>query len=368
MLSAQYYERILINPQNNEWKRDTVVVSKNSRILAVMPYRTFKNSFFSSLVLEKTCGAYLPALINAHTHLDINYLYQKTIRGKGFLPWVRSVIQENNKKYSYTDNLEYGLSTMQETIYSASISSVMELSKILSQYTLFHTLFLEKIGYIKEELQEEYSTTCYSNISFAGHALYSTSPDIMKKTKEYTRKKNNVFTLHLSEHEEELQFLHTGKGEFAELLQERLVPKSYKAIKKTPVKYADSLSLLDNRTIAVHCVHLSKKDITILSDRNVFVCLCPRSNEYISVGKAPYLSLKKAKIPLCLGTDSLASNDDLSLWNEARFLRKEYQIQNGEIFTMITTVPAKALCIQNDFGTIEKGKYKYTTKIPEDFL
>ena len=77
-------------------------------------------------------------------------------------------------------------------------------------------------------------------------------------------------------------------------------------------------------TAVVHCVHITPDDAHILKKRGVTAILCPRSNERLAVGRAPAPLLKKCGIPLALGTDSLASNDSLSLWDEMRFFRREF--------------------------------------------
>jgi len=90
----------------------------------------------------------------------------------------------------------------------------------------------------------------------------------------------------------------------------------------------------------------------------VTAILCPRSNERLAVGKAPAALLKNCGIPLALGTDSLASNDSLSLWDEMRFLRREFPglFTPGEVLEMATLGAAKALHLESEAGSLEKGK------------
>ena len=86
--------------------------------------------------------------------------------------------------------------------------------------------------------------------------------------------------------------------------------------------------------------------------------LCPRSNDRLVVGNAPAALLKKAGIPLALGTDSLASNDSLSLWDEMRFLRRQFPglFTPEEVLAMVTTSAARALRIDDAVGSLDRGK------------
>jgi cytosine/adenosine deaminase-related metal-dependent hydrolase len=87
------------------------------------------------------------------------------------------------------------------------------------------------------------------------------------------------------------------------------------------------------------------------------VVLCPRSNEYLENGLAPVRRMLDAGIAVGLGTDSLASNSDLDLFEEARALKDAApDVDASEIMAMMTTGGAKTLGLENEFGAIEQGK------------
>jgi len=88
------------------------------------------------------------------------------------------------------------------------------------------------------------------------------------------------------------------------------------------------------------------------------VVLCPRSNNRLAVGKAPISLFLKKGIPLALGTDSLASNDSLSLFDEMRFLRREFPgtLTPAEVLAMATTGAARALHLDKTVGSLEPGR------------
>ena len=119
----------------------------------------------------------------------------------------------------------------------------------------------------------------------------------------------------------------------------------------------------------MHCVELDDADIAILKESACTVCLCPRSNMYITGKKAAVEKLIKAEIPLCLGTDSLASNDDYNLWNELAFLKREVftslSLEQG--IQMLTSNPAKVLNLPLR-GKLAKGFYADFVSVPKNIV
>jgi cytosine/adenosine deaminase-related metal-dependent hydrolase len=166
--------------------------------------------------------------------------------------------------------------------------------------------------------------------------------------------------IHLAESPEEVQFLHDTSGRIADFLYPFAGWESYLPAPRhvTPVAYLDGLGVLDSSTTVVHAVQVTPADVEILKRCGVSVVLCPRSNDRLVVGKAPVALLKKAGIPLALGTDSLASNDSLSLWDEMRFLLREFpgHFTPEEVLEMATLGAARALRCDNEGGSLEPGK------------
>ena len=105
------------------------------------------------------------------------------------------------------------------------------------------------------------------------------------------------------------------------------------------------------RPLAVHVVHVSKSDIDLLKLRGASVCLCPRSNAVIGVGRADPRAFLDAGLRCCLGTDSLASAPDLDLWEELRALLGLTGLTLAEAARLLTANPA------NVFGFSRLGRF-----------
>lgn len=81
----------------------------------------------------------------------------------------------------------------------------------------------------------------------------------------------------------------------------------------TPIQYLESLGALRKGTTLVHCVHLSDEEIAALASHHVAVVHCPESNLKLGSGIARIPELLDAGLTIGLGTDGVASNNDLDL-------------------------------------------------------
>lgn len=356
---------------------DGLVVIENDRIQAVGPRSTLQPDPGEEII-DLGDAVVAPGLINAHCHLELSHLKGRVCAGPDFECWVRELIEQPLNTVSRED-LDAAVSEliMHGTAYVADIlgHAPKTVAQVLKESTIGRRLFVEFFGFkpmrggqlnwpngVRSGAPKEYAA--------AGHALYSTHPTTLQMAKSWSTDKRRPFSMHLAEHAGEVEFLATGRGTFAELIKKRLVPNEFIPPGISPVEYADRLGLLDSDTLAVHCVHLQKGDIRILASRQVNVCLCPRSNDYIGVGQAPWEALFTAGVNLCLGTDSLASNTDLDLLNEAVYLARHWErdLSVRELLTTMTTNPARALGIEGFYGTLEPGKVARFSQVPQTLL
>ena len=121
----------------------------------------------------------------------------------------------------------------------------------------------------------------------------------------------------------------------------------------SPVEYLDNCGLFATPTTAAHCVHLSDNDIAILADKGVTVATCPKSNLKLASGVAPLARLKAAGVNVALGTDSVSSNNNLSMVEEMRVFALIHKGVSGDP-TLIT--PAEALAAATVNGALSQGR------------
>lgn len=361
---------------------DGFVVFDQGRIKAVGPWSELSRSW-SGPVQDLGEVAICAGVFNMHTHLELSHLRGRTVQGQGFSQWVKSLI---SLPMAEVDDAALDAAVAQlsasGTAWVVDISSrkPQQVAAALDRAGLDYTLGVEFFGHQPgasadgglawPQDAKALSEAQWVRVSAAGHALYSTSPEILRAAKAWCAEQGRVFPLHLAEHQGEEQLLAHGGGEFAELLRQRVLPPDFSPPGCSSVEYADRLGLLDRRTLAVHCVRVNEADIQRLAGRGASICLSPRSNEFIGVGRAPWAELKGAGLNLCLGTDSLSSNHDLDVWNEAIHIIEKTggEIGFSEVLRWLTVNPARFLGLENTHGTLESGKVAGYSIVPDGIV
>ncbi len=177
------------------------------------------------------------------------------------------------------------------------------------------------------------------------HALYTCSPETLQKGKELARKRQVPFFIHLAETEFEVQ-------------------ESIKEHGLTPTRRLYQLDLLDQNTIAVHCVWLNKEDQQLLATTGTKVASCPGSNMKLASGIAPLAELEQQHVVIGLGTDGCASNNNLDLFAEMDLAGKLQKTKKLDptllpaptILRMATSGGAKVLGLDEKIGCLAIGK------------
>lgn len=313
-------------------------------------------------VIDHGPGAIMPGFVNAHTHLELCALKGRVLFGNGFRPWVKQLI--NLRDSEETENLLAGAKQgIKEMIESGTgvvgeISTLGITKDILENSSMEGIWFKEYLGNnsiiktVCDEKKRRFAT------SFAAHAPHTTAPELLINLKNAAQKNNLQFSIHVAESEDEIRFLSTGKGEWADFLTERGIDFSGWGLPvESSVKYLNRLGLLDKKTIAVHLIHSDKDDLEILLRYNVCVCLCFRSNHYLHQRLPDLTGMLGAGLKPCLGTDSLACVNSLNMFDEMAFITNAFPlVPPSEILAMATINGANALNVEDRFGTLDPGK------------
>jgi len=312
----------------------------------------------------------VPGLINAHSHLELAHLHGKCPQGKGFVAWVEDLLKQPIFDLE-PDALEAAALELKRTgtcmVGDIATRFAKEMAGMLEASGLFFVVFCEAIGEtVPKKTFIPAGDFEAGFISVAGHSLYTTHVDVLRAAKTETADKGLPFSLHLAEHDDEVAIMAGEPSDFLDLLQARGRLLDFEPPKKRPVQQAAELGLLDASTLAVHCVKVTDEDIETVRGSGATVCLCPRSNEYIGVGRAPWEKWVASGTPVCLGTDSLASNHDLDLWNEAVCLKQNFNGELGldDLLAMMTRTPAKIMGAEHILGTLEPGKIAAFARVP----
>lgn len=345
----------------------------NDRIVDVGPREVLKRRHPSAPETSFKHGVILPGVINAHTHLELSVMQGHVPDGLPFSEWAYRVITERTSydelatitacRDGIGQLIDCGTVGVGDIANHGNVSLPLLESSGLTAH-VFHevTGFQDAVAESRfDEFHRRWSTIAPSFVSHSitPHALYSVSPRLLRFIDDHARQNQLRLSIHLAESIDEVYFLNSGTGPMKTMIEKiGRWDGSWKSPSATPVGYAEALRLLGPHMMAVHAVHVSDHDIAVLRSNGVSVCLCPRSNRKIDVGgSAPVRKLIDAGINVCLGTDSLASNDDLNLWNEARALRQlEPSLSDDERLRIMTLNGATALGWEKTMGSIAVGK------------
>jgi len=317
----------------------------------------------------------LPGLINAHCHLDYTNLRGKIPRTPSFANWIRSINAEKEKlsakNYIASINAGFNESMRFGTTTIANLTAFPELiARIRSPVRTWW--FAEMINVRDPSKTDVLDRTIEllantEHWGLAPHALFTASPNLFQRSGEIARQRDVLLTTHIAESEEEMQMSVDRAGSLYDFLSE-LGVDLFEAEGRTPVEQMlHSAGPINDRWLLVHLNSILDSDLELLAAQQPKpnVVHCPRSHEYFGHPPFAFEPLRKRGFNVCLGTDSLASNDDLSLFAEMRqFQSAHHGVSPREILELATTNAAAALRQEKVLGRIRPGFYADLITIP----
>jgi 5-methylthioadenosine/S-adenosylhomocysteine deaminase len=339
----------------------------------------------------------VPGLINLHTHIEYSYLNAHQT-SKAFFPWVRSLIEETSlwTAENWQGSAEFGAKLAAQAgttcIVDGSYSGLAARAaskqglRALVGLELFGVdeasageqwrQWLTKLEAAKERLQRDYpSNGKDGNVKFtvAPHAPYTVCPSLWSRAQKWAAAEGQKLLAHVSETENERRWFDNGDNLVDDHLnfafgrvgfkQSVLATKAWRKSGQTPVKHLAEQGLLDGNLLAAHVVQASEADIELLSANLCSLAHCPRSNSRLRNGIAPLALIQEKSVPFGLGTDSLASCDDLNLLNEARFaiglhraVDPSSKFDARAALAAITIDSARAIGWDSEIGSLAPGK------------
>ena len=329
--------------------------------------------------------AVMPALVNAHAHLELSYLRGRVPRTEQFLDWIRTVI---SARRGYPDPAEPEIvdaarSAIAEAHASGTglvgdISNTLITAPLLREASVPAQIFYELLRFNAsdaESMTREARAKADAaadpggdvRVSLAPHAPYSVSPALFAAIRaDLDARSGQVTSVHLGESPEETEFIRRGSGPWRVLLEELGVwTDAWAAPGTSPVAYLEQLGFLDRRVLAVHGVQFDGDDLGRLRARDMTIVSCPRSNQYVGVGSPPLEAFYAMNVNVALGTDSLASAPDLNMFAElAEARRLAPRVSARTLLESATCRGAAALGFEDDYGTLEVGKRAQIIAVP----
>ena len=335
----------------------------------------------------------VPLLVNAHTHLELTDFPQWTEEyGEGetpenFVDWILRLVRVKQKLQDshYQTSIKNGM-TQSVAVGTGAVGDILAHHTARNVYqgsSLIGSLFLETLGHdpvrvrkIKNGLDEVAGSV---TLAISPHSPYTISREYLQQIYSFCQQSRLRCSTHLAESAAEVEFIERGCGDLVNRFYPSIGWEKYTPDPSglRPVEYLQRQGGLFPENLLVHGVHLNTADIEMLAQKKMFLALCPRSNAKLNVGRAAAGQLLQAGVHLALGTDSLASCDSLSIWDEMVFAHSWF---NGELdaptlFSLATQGGAEALGVENELGSLAIGKAasfqvlrpKTTVAVPDVF-
>src|SRR6266480_577640 len=308
-----------------------------------------------------------PRRVNTHTHLELTHLADKNAE-REFARWIRALrtLKDATTPDEFARAAERGV----RDAWVAGVTCVADtgstgapleaLARLGGRGIYYQEVFgpdPEKCAASMEELRralDRLSPLASSplRLGVSPHAPYTVSEPLYRAVADLARRDALPLAVHLAESREETTLVRDGAGSFAEALRARGIAVT--AHHCSPVQYLVQLGVLERATgwLCIHCVQVDGPDIESLRDAGVAVAHCPRSNRVHGHGTAPLPAFRRAGLPVGLGTDSVVSVGDSSLWAEAAAAR----LDGEDALRMLTIEGARALDLEREIGSLEVGK------------
>lgn len=347
-------------------KEQTILKQHNIAILNHRIHKIYLDTeptqFQTDCVIDATHCIVIPGFMNSHTHIAMS-LFRGIADDLPLHTWLEDHIWPRERKY-----------LSPEFVYDSALLGIAELIK--NGITFFSDMYFfgkdtaraankagmraligegivdfpmscfenpaQMINYTIEA-QQEYKNHPRIQFALAPHSIYTCSSDTLKACNRAAELNDMRIHLHLSETEWERNQCIKNNG-------------------LNPIDYIEQQGLLRKEVTLAHGVWLDELEMQKVAKNNVSVVINIESNLKLASGFPPIKQYLENQVNLCLGTDGVASNNTLSLFDEMSTLAKLYKAKENDptflpartVFSMANRNAAQALNL--DCGIIEEGK------------
>ena len=321
----------------------------------------------------------MPGLVNAHCHLELTAM-RGFLEDLQFQPWIlkltrsrRDVLRASDylldsARYGIAEGLLAGVTTYGDTCESGVV--LQALRDMGARGIMFQEVFgpdpalaEAALAGLRARVEEHRRlTTPLAQLGVSPHAPYSVSDALFVAVAEYAVREHLPVAIHLAESEAESRYVREGAGPFAEMQQGRgfaIVPRA-----SSPVMLLAELGVLAARPLLIHCVRATEGELRVMHAAGCAVAHCPASNAKLGHGIAPLAEMLRVRLPVGLGSDSVASNNRMHILEEARlavlFQRARLGVADTptaeQALALATLGGARALGLADRVGSLEVGK------------
>ncbi len=316
--------------------------------------------------------AILPGLINAHTHLEFSDLEKPLATGDSFVHWIRELVAfrdrprdggETSVAMGLAQSLRQGVACLGE------IAQEGWTPEPFAHNPLEAIVFLEVLGLKQEGVAERLEIAekhlrrrkhrAHWTPGLSPHAPYSVHPELLQGLVKLAREYSCPLAMHLAESQEELELLQRGRGPLRTLLEDFGVWDSQ--LFPGDIRPLDYLKILSQAplSLVIHGNYLDEEDVAFLAEQRdrMSAVYCPRTHGFFGHPEHPLPRLLDSGARVAIGTDSRASNPDLSLLAELQYVARQFPELSGETILRLGTLSAaEALGRSDQLGDLQVGK------------
>lgn len=336
-------------------ERAVVSIDDEGRVVAIEQW----DRLDSMANTEFYAGALTAGFVNAHCHIELSYLRGRIERGSGFAGFA-SAIGRVRGEATEQERIE-AIAAADAKMHSEGVEVVADIingstsMEIKRRSKIFYHSFAEVFGLCSttEPMQK---LLCYPNTTLTPHSTYSLQSGTFG---EVARGENEgqptaPLSIHFMESPDE-KALYAGEGSLA-AWYERMGWKCDFLDYGSPAGRIVGQIEADRKLLLVHNCCIDEEDFALIErhfEQRPSWVVCPRSNDYISGLRPPLELLRRRGAEICIGTDSLASNEELSMVSEMKAMS---EVPLAELCKWATINGARALGVENSKGSIEVGK------------
>ncbi|MEE2953841.1 MAG: amidohydrolase family protein [Bacteroidota bacterium] len=310
-------------------------------------------------------GVLFPGFINAHCHLELSHLKNFISKNTGFISFAEKIKQRNSfsKNKIQKSILEAEQCMKKNGIVGVgdicnTYDTVPQKEKGVLKYYNFIEVFGTKEEYTDAVIQkalevQKIFSEAKLKATLTPHSRYSVTPNLMTKTVSHFNHSDTVYSIHNQETQHENNLFKEKSGEMLDWLKNMHASQNIweEEGTNTVLSIAKKFNYQQN-LLLVHNTFTTLEEITLIEEcyKNIYWCTCPKSNLFIE-GVLPNYSFFK-NYNLCIGTDSLASNNSLSILDEIKIIASNSTLNLQQLLIAACYNGAKAL------GFSELGSFK----------
>jgi len=315
----------------------------------------------SERVLDLGDGVLAPGLVDAHAHLDLTELGGRLAGARGFVPWIGELLRRRGglERADFERAARRGalrlLRTGTTTVGDIDSSGAGSSARRVGLRAVVHRELLDawdpaRTRSALDRIARPLPRHALVTEGVSPHAPYTTSAELLASISKTAKERDLPVAVHWSETSEEVQWLSQGRGPFSKVLP--AVPRC------RGLELLERAGLLRRRTTLIHGNYPGRGEPAKLADAGICLVHCPGTHAFFDRPPFPWKRYERAGVPLALGTDSMASNEELDMRREMALAMQALPGLTPErAWRMGTDSAARAVGLGGAVGSLLRGRF-----------